>query len=56
MENQKIPCELEAELALIGSILLDENLIIQVSDLLTPDAFYDQRNKIIYQTMLTISK
>ena len=56
MENQKIPCELEAELALIGSILLDENLIIQVSDLLTPDALYDQRNKIIYQTMLTISK
>ena len=56
MENQKIPCEIEAEIALIGSIFIDENLIIQVSDLLTPDAFYDQRNKLIYQTMLAISK
>ncbi len=56
MENQKIPNELDAELALIGSILIDENLIIQVSDLITPDAFYDQRNKTIYQAMLELSK
>ena len=46
MENQKVPCELDAEVALIGAILIDENLIIQVADLLSADAFYDQRNKI----------
>ncbi len=56
MENQKIPCEIEAELALIGAILIDDNLIIEVSDLLIPDAFYDQKNRIIYQAMLEINK
>ena len=56
MEKLKVPCELDAELALIGSILIDQNLIIQVSDLLPADAFYDQRNKIIYQAMLDLSK
>lgn len=56
MENQKIPCELDAETALIGAILIDENLIIQVADLLSAEAFYDQRNKIIYQTMLDLQR
>ena len=56
MENQKVPCELDAETALIGAILIDENLIIEVADLLSAEAFYDQRNKVLYQSMLELSK
>ena len=56
MNTPTIPCEIEAEIALIGCIFLDENVIYEVSDLLVPDDFYDQKNKLIYRTMLQLSK
>lgn len=51
-----VPCNVEAEIALIGCILLDENLILELSDLLLPDDFYDAKNRLIYRTMLNLSK
>ncbi len=51
-----VPCNVEAEIALIGCILLDENLILELSDLLLPDDFYDAKNRLIYRTMLDLSK
>lgn len=56
MNTPMIPCEIEAEIALIGCIFLDESIIYQVSDILIADDFYDQKNKIIYSTMLKLSK
>ena len=51
-----VPKSVEAETALIGCILVDENLIIEASDILNPNDFYDQKNKLIYRTMVNLSK
>ena len=57
MNNQKaIPCELEAEIAIIGCIFLDTNVIYQVVDVLIPEDFYDAKNRLIYKTMVSLSK
>ena len=58
MPEQKlsIPCNIEAEIALIGCIFIDENLIVELSDILIPDDFYDAKNRLIYRTMLNLSK
>ncbi len=47
---------IEAEVALIGCILLDESLIIELADQLIPDDFYDTKNKIIFKTMLELAR
>lgn len=56
MNTPMVPCEIEAEIALIGCIFLDENIIYQVVDLLAPEDFYDSKNRLIYKTMLQLSK
>ncbi len=58
MEQQipTVPCNVEAEKALIGCILLDENLIVELSDILMPDDFYDQKNRLLYRAMLNLFK
>ena len=56
MNTPMIPCEVEAEMALLGCIFLDESIIFQVSDLLEFDDFYDAKNKYIYRTMVNLSK
>lgn len=50
----RIPSNIEAEIALIGSIFVDENLIVELSDTLIPDDFYDVKNKLIYRTMIKL--
>lgn len=51
-----VPCNIEAEIALIGCVLIDENLIIELTDILLPDDFYDSKNRLIYRAMLNLSK
>lgn len=51
-----VPCNIEAEIALIGCVLIDENLIIELTDILLPDDFYDAKNRLIYRAMLNLSK
>ncbi len=51
-----IPANVEAEIALLGCILIDENLMIEIADLLIPDDFYDAKNRLIYRSMLNLSK
>ena len=51
-----VPKSVEAETALIGCILIDENLILEASDVLAPNDFYDQKNKLIFRTMVNLSK
>lgn len=54
MQNPAIPCDIDAEIAVIGSILMDENIIYQVSDILTPDDFFDSKNRLLYKVMLQL--
>ena len=51
-----VPSEIEAEVALLGCIFLDPELIFQVSDIVSRDDFYDSKNKILYRVMLDLSK
>jgi replicative DNA helicase len=42
------PHSLEAEESLLGSLLIDKDAIIKVADLIMPQDFYKDANKIIY--------
>ncbi len=48
------PHSIEAEQGVLGSILLDKDGIIQVSSLLTPVDFYDNKNALVYEVMLDL--
>lgn len=56
MQTLKVPCELEAEGAILGCVFLDQNVIYQIADLLDPDDFYDSRNRFIYRAMVQLSR
>lgn len=48
------PHSREAEMAVLGSIMLDRNSMVRVLDMLTPDDFYVADHGIIYRTMLDL--
>lgn len=48
------PHSIEAEQGVLGSILLDKEGIIQVSSLLTPSDYYDNKNALVYEVMLDL--
>ncbi|HEV2412779.1 MAG TPA: replicative DNA helicase [Candidatus Saccharimonadales bacterium] len=48
------PQNVDAEVSLLGAILLDDDVLIQVSDKLTPEDFYDPRHRMIYDAMLRL--
>lgn len=50
---EKIPPQnQEAEVSVLGSILLDKEAIVKVADILLPDDFYNDSYRIIYEEML----
>jgi len=48
------PHSIEAERSVLGSILIDKDGIIQVSNLLTREDFYDPSNSIVYDAMIDL--
>ncbi len=48
------PHDLEAEKALLGSLLLNSKLLEEVADKLKPDYFVDRKNQIVYQIILDL--
>src|SRR5438045_2377974 len=44
----------EAEIAVLGSLMLDKDAIVQVADQVLPEDFYELRHQIIYQAMLEL--
>ena len=48
------PHSLEAEAALLGSIMLRPDAIYEVIDLVTPSSFYFEKHKTIFETMLEL--
>ena len=56
MQGPNIPCNIEAEIALLGCIFVDENVVLQVSDMLIPDDFHDAKNRLIFKTILNLSR
>jgi replicative DNA helicase len=52
MTDRTVPFDLLAERALLGSILLERDAILVVSDQLQPDDFYLERHALVYEAML----
>ncbi|MCX6741306.1 MAG: replicative DNA helicase [Candidatus Parcubacteria bacterium] len=48
------PQNLEAEEALLGSLLIDKDAIIKVADIIVSDDFYKDIHRLIYETMLEV--
>ncbi|MFA6909046.1 MAG: replicative DNA helicase [Patescibacteria group bacterium] len=48
------PQNLEAEQSVLGSLLIDRDAIIRVSDFLTSDDFYADKHRIIYEAMIEL--
>lgn len=48
------PQNIEAEEALLGSLLIDKEAIIKIADIIRPDDFYKDIHKIIFETMLEV--
>lgn len=44
----------EAEKSVLGSILMDRDAIVQVSEILLPSYFYNERHGMIYEAMLAL--
>lgn len=49
--DQLPPHNLEAEQACLGSLLIDKDAIIRIADVITPDDFYSDKHKQVYQAM-----
>lgn len=48
------PQNLDAEMSLLGAVLIDEEVLADVSDKLRADDFYDKRHKMIYEAMMRL--
>lgn len=49
------PSDVEAEIAVLGCILMDQSLITIALDRLVIDDFYDQKNKLIFKAIVELS-
>ncbi len=55
MAQQKdVPHDVEAEEALLGSLLVDPEAVLRIAPMLDPDDFYVRRNGWIYQAILAL--
>ncbi len=48
------PQNLDAEVSILGAILIDENVLTRVSDKLSADDFYDHRHELIYAAIIRL--
>ena len=53
--NQKQPSNIEAEQALLGSILVNNDIIDEVSTIINPTSFYDPAHTKIYEVIETLN-
>ncbi len=49
------PQDLEAEKALLGSIMLRPETVFEISDSVRPDSFYSGKNRIVFESMLDLN-
>ncbi|MCX6762905.1 MAG: replicative DNA helicase [Candidatus Moranbacteria bacterium] len=48
------PQNIEAEMSVLGSLMLDKDAIIKIADLVHPDNFYKDANRLVYETMIEL--
>lgn len=54
IEEIRPPQNLEAEVSVLGSILLEKDAITRIADILKSDDFYSDAHKIIYESMIDL--
>src|SRR5579859_934541 len=53
--ERQLPNSIEAEQAVLGSILIDPEALVEVADLLRAEDFYRDAHCTIYETILSLS-
>lgn len=48
------PHNMDAETSVLGAILLDDEAVVTVSDMLTPESFYTEKHQLVYEAMLQL--
>lgn len=54
--GKNLPANIDAERSVLGALLLNDDHLALVVELLMPDDFYSPSHRIIYETMLELSK
>ena len=54
--DQNVPYNLESEQSILGCVLIDNEIMVSLSDEMKVQDFYDRRHQIIYTAMLNIYK
>jgi replicative DNA helicase len=52
--SRQMPSAVEVETAVLGAMLLDENAVPKAVEVLTSEAFYDKRNKIVFEAITSL--
>jgi replicative DNA helicase len=53
-ETRLPPQNIEAEMSVLGSLMLDKNAIIKIADLVRSEDFYKDAHRLIYETMIDL--
>lgn len=56
LEGKVPPHSEDAEISVLGALMLDKKAISLVIEILTPDSFYNERHRIIFETMVSMSE
>src|SRR3990167_1446454 len=48
------PNNIEAEQSVIGSLLLDREVVLEVLDILSPDDFYEDKHRVLFEVIATL--
>lgn len=54
MNKDLPPQNLDAEKSLLGALLLDKDIVVRIADTVRPEDFYDERNGLIYTSILEL--
>jgi len=54
LDNKIPPQSIEAESAILGAMLLDENVVSEISEILDENLFYKQAHKIIFSSIIDL--
>jgi replicative DNA helicase len=50
------PQNMEAEMSVLGSLMLDKDALIKIGDVVSADDFYDDRHKLIFEAAVALSE
>ena len=54
--NRVPPNSIEAEVAVLGAMMLNKQAISKATELLSPDSFYSQKHKLIFEAIISLSE